>query len=39
MEDGMTIRGESVEGDFFSSAALIFALVMGALFAVNEIFM
>ena len=39
MEDGMTIMGEPAEGDFFSTAALTFALIIGALFAVSEIFM
>tara|TARA_B100000530_G_scaffold76326_1_gene45684 strand:+ start:1121 stop:2128 length:1008 start_codon:yes stop_codon:yes gene_type:complete len=39
MEDGMTVLGEPAEGDVFSTGALMMALVLGALFALNEIFM
>ena len=38
MEDGMTFQGEEVEPAWFTNGLLIFALIMGALFAITSIF-
>ena len=37
MEDGMTFQGEEVESSWFTNGLLIFALIMGALFAATSI--